>query len=66
MYGLADDLSYDYSFQKRLTTSVTVGVLSIITAIAYALIPVVLSNYDVAIAFTWEWIIFFIWCAVFG
>jgi hypothetical protein len=46
--------------------SITAGALSVVTAIAFALTPALISYYYVAIAFIWEWIIFFIWCGVFG
>jgi hypothetical protein len=56
----------DYALQDKLTLGVVVGSLSTITAIAFALLPALVSYYYVAIAFIWEWILFFIWCALFG
>ena len=40
--------------------------MSIITSIAFAIVPALVSYYYVAVAFTWDIILFFIWCAVFG
>jgi hypothetical protein len=40
--------------------------MSIITSIAFAIIPALFSYYYVAVGFIWDIILFFIWCAVFG
>ena len=44
----------------------TVGAMSLVTAAICAVTPFLLSYYFVAIAFIWDWILFFIWCAVFA
>jgi TctA family transporter len=44
----------------------TVGAMSLVTAVIFAVVPFVVSYYYVAIAFIWDWILFFIWCAVFA
>ena len=43
----------------------TVGAISIVTAVIFAAVPFLVSYYYVAIAFAWDWVLFFIWCAVF-
>lgn len=62
-FNLQDEV---YTLQDKLTLGVVAGSLSIITAIAFALLPALVSYYYVAIAVVWEWILFFIWCALFG
>lgn len=58
--------NYSTWLNGKLILSVVAGSISTITAVAFALIPALISYYYVAIAFIWDWIIFFIWCAVFG
>jgi multisubunit Na+/H+ antiporter MnhB subunit len=40
--------------------------MSLVTAAIFGAIPFLISYYYVAMAFVWDWILFFIWCAVFA
>ena len=44
----------------------TIGAMSLVTAVIFGVIPFLISYHYVAIAFIWDWILFFIWCAVFA
>ncbi|KPI36623.1 uncharacterized protein AB675_10052 [Cyphellophora attinorum] len=45
---------------------IAAGALTILTALVFGIMPFLLSYYFVAIAFLWDWIVFFVWCAAFG
>ena len=40
--------------------------MSLVTAVIFGVIPFLISYHYVAIALIWDWILFFIWCAVFA
>ncbi|ETN36636.1 uncharacterized protein HMPREF1541_08914 [Cyphellophora europaea CBS 101466] len=53
-------------YSKELDVAIAAGALSIITGVVCGAIPFLISYYYVAIAFLWDWIIFFTWCAAFA
>ena len=55
-----------YYIRSKFWLAVTVGSLSLITAVVFAIIPFLLSYRVVAFACLWELILFFIWTATFA
>jgi len=54
-----------YSDGKWVFATV-VGSLSAVTALIFAIIPILISYTTVAILFAWDFILFILWCGVFG
>ena len=55
-----------YYIRSKFWLAVSVGSLSLITAVVFAIIPFVVSYRIVAFACLWELILVFIWAATFG
>lgn len=43
-----------------------IGVLSAITALIYAVLPIIIRSFTSAILFAWDIVLFILWVAVFG
>jgi H+/Cl- antiporter ClcA len=61
---LGGNLSFSHLTIQVFAT--VVGSLSAVTALVFMILPILISYTTVAILFAWDFILFILWCAVFG
>ena len=64
-YSKIDTTAY-YTVRHLFYLAVAIGVLSLLTALIFAILPFILSYRIVCILSPWDWILFFIWTATFA
>ena len=62
----SDGSGYYYDIRSTFYLATAVGVLSLLTALIFAILPFILSYRLICFLAPWDWILFFIWTATFA